>query len=271
VAAYGRLPAGFVPGEDELLRDLCLALENLPGGEVEVPRRRFSQQVFGDSKRFKAIEARLLRVLREYHPLGGLPDHELLGEVGIVPNPLQLLIAGPVRLSLGGAVLDIGGVGAEVGLPFSYIRRCSLAWTEADQVLTVENLTSFHEVVSALPPRTVVIYLGGYHQPVRRRFLKLFEGLRFWHWGDIDLGGFQIFVHLREQTGLEVAPWCMDLETYQAHEASGLPFDEAYGRRLAGLLERREYERFWPVITALLVAGRRVEQESVRWVAKERF
>jgi hypothetical protein len=106
----------------------------------------------------------------------------------------------------------------------------------------------------------VVIYLGGYHQLVRRRFLKLFEGLRFWHWGDIDLGGFQIFVHLREQTGLEVELWRMDLETY-----------EAYGRRLGGLLERREYERFWLVITALLGTRRRVEQESVRWLARERF
>ncbi|WP_374713649.1 Wadjet anti-phage system protein JetD domain-containing protein [Symbiobacterium terraclitae] len=259
------LPARLTPDDGPLLGELCRVLDKLgPAGLAdEEPRRLFSQRVLGNSKRLEAIQGRLLRVLREFCP-EPLPedDREALAELGIVENPQHVLVAGP--LVIGG--LDIGSTGSDVGLSAPFVKRCTVTAVEADRVITVENLTSFHQLVSVLPPRTVAVYLGGYPGPLRRRFLEKLSAVRplaFSHWGDIDLGGFRIFVHLRGHTGLPIAPLLMDVETYRQYRSAGMPFDERYGRRLAALLDQPAYAPFWPVIRAMLADGLRVEQEAI--------
>lgn len=265
VEQFGRLPAGLRPGQADLLQDLFRVADALgpDGSTYEVSRRIFSQRVLGDSKRFEAIQGRLIRVLHEFWP-SPLPeaDHEVLAELGIVENPQHILLAGPVELD----GLDVALTGAGLGLPASFVDRCAVTGLGANRVITIENLTSFHQVVAALPPRTLALYLGGYHNQSRRRLLlKLARaGInRFFHWGDIDLGGLRIFVHLQEQTGLQLEPMLMDLQTYRQYASGGLPFAEPYARELAVLLTNRSFEPFWPVIQEMLVRRRRVEQESV--------
>jgi len=265
VEAFEPAPARLSPDDAPLLEELCLVLEALgPGGlPEEEPRRLFSQRVLGSSKRLEAIQGRLVRVLRDFFP-APLPeeDREALAELGIVENPQHVLVAGPVVI----AGLDIGSTGSDVGLSAPFVRRCTITAVDADRVITVENLTSFHQLVSILPPRTVAVYLGGYPGPVRRGFLQKLATVRplaFFHWGDIDLGGFRIFVHLKEQTGLPLEPMLMGLETYRQHMAGGQPFEDGYGRQLAALLDQSAYALFWPVIREMLAEGRRVEQEAV--------
>jgi len=260
-----RLPAGLRPAESELLTDLCRALEALgPSGlPGELPRRIFSQRSLGFSKRLEEIQGSLLRVLRDYWPVP-LPDddREALAEVGIVANPQHVLVAGPVVLD----GLDVGAVGTDVGLAASFVGRCRVTALSADRVVTIENLTSFHQFVEKLPERTVALYLGGYHNRVRRQFLlKLAAGgiRRIQHWGDIDLGGFRIFAHLARETGLALEPLLMDVETYRTYAPQGIAFGDSYATELERLLDRAEYEQFWPVITEMLHLRKKVEQEAV--------
>jgi len=267
VASYQRPPARLSPGDENLLADICRVLDALgpTGLEAEMPRRIFSQRVLGDSKRLETIQGGLMRVLREFWP-GELPDEdrEALAELGVVENPQHLLVAGPVVLD----TLDVGALGCDVGLSAPFVKRCRVTSLEADQVITVENLTSFFEVVAGLPPRTVAVYLGGYHNHLRRQFLlKLATArpLRFYHWGDIDLGGFRIFVHLQKRTGLPLEPLLMNRETYCQYADRGMPFDERYAQELRRLLKETAYQRFWTVIEAMLTTRRRVEQESIRF------
>jgi len=265
VAEYGKLPAGLKPDEHGLLEDLCRTLDALgpTGLTPELPRRLFSQRVLGDSKRFEVIQSRFVRVLREFWP-GSLPeaDREILAEVGILENPQQVLLAGPVVLG----DLSVASVGDAVGLPASFVDRCEVTRLDADSVITVENLTSFHQVVGAHLPRTVVVYLGGYHNRIRRQLLlKLARAsaLEFWHWGDIDLGGFRIFVHLQERTGLPLRPLLMDRATYLEHYARGMDCTPSYLRELEGLLSQAAFAPFHETIREMLVRKKRVEQESV--------
>lgn len=266
VATFSRLPAGFKPNEASLLRELCQLLDTIGSNGLaeELPRRILSQRVLGNSKRLEMIQGRLYKVLRESFPVP-LPDdeREAFGELGIVENPQYVYVAGPVVLD----GLDVGATGGELGLPAAFVQRSEVRSVEADWVLTVENLTSFYQVVKALPPRTVVLYLGGYHNRLRRTFLlKLAAArpaLRYRHWGDIDLGGFRIFAHLRERTGLLLEPWLMDEAVYLEYESGGMTFADGYGRELEALLMQEPFAPFWPVIRAMLVKGRRVEQEAV--------
>lgn len=259
------LPAGLRHDSGALLEELCRVLEYLgPSGLAEeVPRRIFSQRALGDSKRFEAIQGSVVRLLREFWS-GALPadDRDALAELGVVENPQHVFIAGPVVLD----GLNVGAVGAEIGLPTVFVERCKVTSVEADTVITVENLTSFHQLVRCLPARTVAVYLGGYHNRVRRRMLlKLAEaGVdQFRHWGDIDLGGFGIFVHLRRVTGLPLTPWLMDEETFRSHADRGKTFGDGYRRKLEALLKDPEYECFYQAMGEMLEVERTVEQEAV--------
>lgn len=266
-----RLPGGLPAAEPAVLDELCRVLEHLgPHGlPREVPRRILSQRLLGASKRLEELQPRLARCLREFGP-PGLPDSDraLLAEFGIVENPQYVYLAGPVRL--GG--IDLGEVGTDLGLPTALIDRCRVEAVQADQVLTVENLTSFHQVVAALPARTVAVYLGGYHNRVRRELLrKLAEAgvSRFFHWGDIDLGGFRIALHLAGRSGLPIRPLLMDVQTYRRYASAGMEFDDRYARELAAAQAEPAYAAFRPVIQEMLQHRRRVEQEAMDFELSE--
>ena len=144
-------------------------------------------------------------------------------------------------------------------------------------MLTVENLTSFHEAAGLLArsspvQSTLLLYLGGYHNRARHELLvklwrwtrQAWKPIRFYHWGDLDLGGLQIFYHLADRTGIPLGPWLMDRETYLNHLSFGATFDQAYRERLQTLVLRPGGEAFRNLLEEMLTQGRRVEQESIR-------
>ncbi len=108
-----------------------------------------------------------------------------------------------------------------------------------------------------------------YHNRLRRRFLRKLAAtkpLQFWHWGDIDLGGFRVFAHLCRQTGLNLQPLLMDVETYRRHLEYGMEVSEPYIKQLKRLQSDPEYQVFWPVIADMVNRRKRLEQEAVGFV-----
>ena len=88
-------------------------------------------------------------------------------------------------------------------------------------VLTIENLTTFHLAAEALKGRDdgLVVFTGGMPSPAwvagfRRLTGDLPASTVFYHWGDIDLGGFRIAARLNEVAlpgDSSLQPWLMDL------------------------------------------------------------
>src|SRR5690606_21024339 len=88
-------------------------------------------------------------------------------------------------------------------------------------VLTIENLTTFHLAAAALKGRQdgLVVFTGGMPSPAWvAGFIRLTGNLPhstlFYHWGDIDVGGFRIAARLQEVAvpiGSSLQPWLMDL------------------------------------------------------------
>ena len=87
--------------------------------------------------------------------------------------------------------------------------------------------------------------------------------LTFYHWGDIDLGGFRIFNHLKSKTGIPFKPLYMDLATLKRYEQYALSIGSEYEKQLQELLNQVEYQDFYEVIRYMINKRIRLEQEIV--------
>lgn len=245
----------------------------------ETPRRIFSQRALGHSKAFDSLAGSLARVARDFHPAfrnDGRQDEtweqrEVLAELGLVDNPQHLFISGPLQFSVDGRKVDVSAFSPDLGLPAEMVAKMVIGELGADRVITIENLTSYYQFISRYAGRFLTVYLGGYHNSPRRLFLtKLRDHLAavgrevaFYHWGDIDYGGFTIFNHLRSKCGLALIPLHMDVATLRRYDKFAIPFDRTYSERLSRLLDREEYNIFQDVIRYMLEKKIRLEQECV--------
>lgn len=163
---------------------------------ADLPIRRLSATLFSDSKRIETL-APVLDVLLQ-NDLQALQrsDEEVFGELGLVKFPPTLLVAaeGVVHLADVRAAL----LRPYIGLAPQAIQSFS-GMDGARQVLSVENLTTFHELSRQLKrdDGRVLIYSAGMPSPSWLRIYGLLlaavpAGAAVIHWGDADAGGFRI-------------------------------------------------------------------------------
>ncbi|MCA3000632.1 MAG: hypothetical protein ING68_03940 [Rhodocyclaceae bacterium] len=169
---------------------------------VEMPVRRLSAQFSGDSKRIERL-APIIDVLVQGDVAAPSRDPEdVFNEIGLVKFPPTLLIAGAVEVTADGRMVSVES--GYLGFPPSGITKFSCA-AGVTALLTVENLTTFHELVSKRrdSPGTILLYTGGMPSPSWKRVYRLLlnsisKETRIFHWGDIDAGGFRIADHLAD-------------------------------------------------------------------------
>ena len=129
----------------------------------------------------------------------------------MIKNPGFIYLNGQIKISLNGQVVDIGKLNSPFSLTTENIKLLKILEIKDDNVLTIENLTSFYDTVL---DNTLIIYLGGYHNALRRELLlKIFQFnsmLNYYHFGDIDAGGFYIYLHLIEKTKIPFKTIAMD-------------------------------------------------------------
>ena len=225
--------------------------------------REFSILHFQDSKYFEQIESRLVKVFRhfsaEYLELDTL---ELLAEYGIYRTPNYVYFKGDARILIGEEAVDLSvlkqgiGISGEdlAGIQFSDLSRIK-------KVITIENLTSFFRYWEK---DSLFIYLGGYHNRIRRTLLKMiYETIpdaKYYHFGDIDAGGFAILQDLRKKTGIPFMSYHMDLDTLKQYRQYGRCLTETDRKKLEKIGEEKEFHE---VIEFMLTENIKLEQECI--------
>ncbi|WP_151191866.1 Wadjet anti-phage system protein JetD domain-containing protein [Desulfotomaculum copahuensis] len=276
-------PTGYFQPERGQAERLFKVIREIGLLPEEVPCRIFSLRVLGDSKAFNSLAGTVARIIRDFHPDWGGAGREnrpemdageikqVLAEMGVVDNPQHIFISGGLDFDTGERLVRVSDFFPDLGLPAEMVDRLTVKNVTADYVLTVENLTSFYQFIKNRRDNFLAVYLGGYHNLLRRRFLSKLKAfldgtgraVPFYHWGDIDYGGFSIFVHLQKRCLPGLKPLFMDVPTLERYRRFASPFTAAYGRRLRILLKDADYRIFHPVITKMLQEGVRLEQECV--------
>lgn len=261
----GNIVRGTRAGEVAHWLDAIQVLEHcaMNNGD-DLPIRRLSARLFGDSKRIEAIWSTLDALV-----LGDLEQvqseaEDLFAQLGLVKFPPTFLVAGRINVLYGDEIISASR--PYVGLAPSEIHSVSLDASSIRYLLTVENLTTFHELANKRPDEAIVIYTGGMPSPSWKRaygvFLQALPKMKpVHHWGDIDVGGFRIASH--------IAKCCADHErSLQLHgmRTDAMP-PGAVSRRDLDSAARREILRIcdcwqWNA-EADAIGGFAVEQEAM--------
>lgn len=264
----GKSPAPFSLTDTDLDTDLLTVMETVSALQAETPYRVFSVRTFNDSKRLEALKNQLVSLARLGNPeWKRLSADEVLRELNLVPNPNYLHLAGNWQLTLAsGEILSIGGFSPSVGFPAAQTSQLQMVQIHAESVLSIENLTTFHEFTRYAPRSTqhATICTYGNPAPATRRLLRLIpDSTPIYHWSDLDYGGFNILSQLRRLVSERVQPYRMDITTLDTNYERSRPLTVSDRANLKKLLFRPELRDVRPVIEYLLKRGVKLEQEGV--------
>lgn len=240
--------------------------------------REFSIEVFHDSKILEGISGKLGKIFLRFGEKfkeNGIDESdvserdfaEILAEYGIYHTPNYVHLKGDISLSIYGTVYHIGDLKQGIGISGEDLPACTFDDMSAiKRVITIENLTTFFRWKE---PESLIVYLGGYHNSVRRSLLKtIHETLpdaKYYHFGDIDAGGFEIYSDLCRKTGIPFEMYRMDLDTLKNYQKYGKELTGNDRKRLERVLESDagKEEAFDELIRYMLANNVKLEQECV--------
>lgn len=239
----------------------------------ELLERELSIRFFGDTKVFeKSYRAAVCKILEEYGDyqgkLFGVSDNRekelvLLGEHNISANPSYIYVKGEGEFTLGNG--NVFCITPEYPIAFSSvaIKEMKNFYIKSPQVMTVENLTSFHRIHVE---NTFFIYLSGYHNTLKKQFImSLAQGkpeLKWYHFGDLDPDGFCILEHLKRETGIDFEAFHMSLEDLKKFQEYGKELNETDRKKAHTLIDAGLYYR---ELSYMLDENVKLEQEIMGW------
>ena len=248
----------FFDGDYEELKSIlecCIALKKLP---QEMYYRNFSVKQFGDSKKFELLQGKISSLLFKY---GDFSEKEsVFDELGLLKTPSYIHIKGNVSIFWeDGKCLDAGGLDGGIGISTADVKKIVSVKIQDEKIVTIENLTSFFSFSSA---GICAVYLGGFCNHLRRDFLmKVYRSepkKQYFHFGDIDAGGFYIFEDLCKKTDIPFQPLSMGIDTLCSYKS--------YWKKLTkndvARLQKIKSPIFQEVISYMLEHNCKLEQEA---------
>lgn len=195
--------------------------------------RAFSSRCYHDTKFFERnVRDLFLQVARKFDSaLAEICEHEELGVrdqlayLGIYARPELYEMAGNVTINTRAGSIDLHAAGDYgLALPSTLVDDViSFDMHTIQSITFIENKTNYDEYICAEKRQDeLVVYHGGFISPKKRTlFSKLAVAaqgeIAVYFWGDIDLGGFQMYEQL-QKTLPNVQPMRMsgvEVETYR--------------------------------------------------------
>lgn len=289
------------------LKDLLKGVDAVTSNSEDYYIRELSILIYHDSKKLEGMLARIEAVIKEFHPdKNRFTDvYDILEEFNISKNPVWVMIKGSGSLLFRDSVLNnqkacldhcessyepekteksgsretkksqiwLSDFHQGIGLNGNDLLNIDIVEDKAvKRVITVENLTSFHRIYSE---DSMIIYLAGFHNKARRELLKrvyeVYGQASYYHWGDIDAGGFKIYFDLCSKTCIPFRMLWMDTDTLVKYKEYAKKLTAHDKKELSQMLEKNEYTgilagqkaEFKRVIKTMLDLDIKLEQEIV--------
>ena len=230
----------------------------------EILLRNFSKQVTKDSKMIEKSQSGLLKIFNEFGEEQYDNFNELLTTHFIVKNIGYVYVKNGLCFSINDQIVDLDKMNIDFSLSSKAIEMINIVSINKDKIITIENLTTFNYYND---DNAVIIYLGGFHNSTKRMLIQKIHNynpkLQWYHFGDIDWGGFEIFIDLVNKTGINFLPLNMGIEQLIKYKKDCLPLSDNDRKKLNLLLLDKNASIFKDVIQFMLENNYKLEQESI--------
>lgn len=234
--------------------------------------REFSIWHFADSKAFESQLGVLGKIIRRFKTdFADMDIYQILAEYNIYHTPDYVYIKGEGELSFQKGrktVVDLACLEQGIGISGADVKNIIVSGRgKVKKVITVENLTTFFRWQEE---NSLIIYLGGYHNSVRRELLsKVYQELpeaEYLHFGDIDIGGFEIYRDLCEKTGIPFQTYHMGIWELKQYEGYTKKLTENDKKRLQVLMGKEWFGQkgIAQVLEYMEEKDMKLEQEVIR-------
>lgn len=195
------LDKNVVPKDYEQTKEVLRALIFIERNERPLYVREASMLIYGSSKYLEDntldVVCGLIRKFRgKPCEENELPD-EILSDYRIVKETQKICLKGDIVIVKSGKTLELGSFRSGVEFYADELDEIERITVNNQRFITVENKTSYMRCGEA---DTAYFYLGGYANRFQRDFLKMIygdnPGVQYFHFGDIDAGGFYIHENL---------------------------------------------------------------------------
>lgn len=261
------------------IEDVLLALDNIDKIKEPIPVRVFSSKCYKNSKTFEnKYQNCVLSIIKKYEytikdlldkdPELEISNSEILSQIGIISKPEIFEFSGncDIFTSEGSVNSYIFKSGMVINNYFVNSIE-NIKFNNITDVIFIENRTNYYDYILNQKENEFVIFHGGFYSPQKAKFFRKLikavdDNIKVYFWGDIDLGGFNMFVRLKENIILNLQPLNMGLEEYKKYLYSGLEKNEDYLGILKGLLNDEKYRPFYDVIENIILNRKTIEQEN---------
>ncbi len=235
---------------DDNFIDAIKAVHYIENLDHDVYERNASNYIYNDSKKL----ANLRTILNAIYD-----SNNILEESGIISVTPYLYVKGEGLLKINNQMIDLSLLGTSIGIPIDNVD--AIDFENVYKVTTIENLTTFYDYKSD----GLIIYLGGFSTRNQKAILSKIKTIcnNFYHFGDIDYGGFTILNDLMEYLNLDIYAINMDLNTLKSNIKFAQKFTEdSYIKKLESLLDKPRLKKYYDVISYLIENKIWLEQES---------
>lgn len=263
----------------DMTKALCKVLIFIDNSEAMM-MRNVSVQCFNDSKYIERnLAEKLISIARHYEPElviyketehEKLTNNQILEQIGILTHSEIFEFCGKAGFIVRGENVNISCFDKGFCLQSEMVDSIDeINLREIEAVLFVENRTTYRQIImQGVPDKLLVIYHGGFYSPVKGSFIrKLYNqvsNVRYYFWGDIDLGGFMMYDRLRKNIIPELRPYRMDLQTFISGVAYGMDRSNSYCDTLLKYLASNEGSPFADIIRYIIRDKKTVEQEILK-------
>lgn len=268
--------AGFLPSDEEQALAVLRALEVLGTSENQQWLERvFSLRCYSDSKYFeKKVRGRLLGILKKYlldeDCQNEITEEEILAQAGILKSPEQIEFKGNIVVRIGCSRVDFSSFVHGAIINSDTVKDLTIEDVGSiRKILFIENKANYVQFISQNDDKELMtVFHGGFYSPVKGLFFrKLYEvafqhGVEFFHWSDMDLGGFLLFNRLKTSIIPSLKPYMMDPAAFESKLKYGQPIDSGYAGKLKKLLDDDRFNEFRELIALMLEKRMKVEQEA---------
>lgn len=250
----------------ESLEIILKGINGIMENKDSILLRNLSIKLFADSKMLEKYSDQIFQKVKQFSPYNFSDFYDFCDHYNVNKNVGFVYVKGNIKIKLNGETIDLNNVGDIFAIPSSFLNENLIDEIRVLKVMTIENETTFNYFTDSN-----YLYVFSKGHPTHRvvTFLKLLHefnpNLNFYHCGDIDWGGFNIYFDLVEKTGINFELFNMDIETLKKYQEYTKPLTETDKRNLISLKEKdkvKENSSISETIDYMLQNNLKLEQEA---------